>query len=340
MTRLLGTLRTAAFMPNIRETTLDRRGFGPTGARQQHQLETVGRSFLTGLRVGLEGPPPTEIGSRLDLLDPQFRGFAYEGAAMGLAIDDALSLRGGRTRDFLAGPGAAHTYMVHVGIGWAFARLPRSRWRAVPVTDPLLRWLVLDGLGFHEAYFATEKWVGEHHRPAGYPAWPGSDVYAHRAVDQGIGRALWFVFGADPHRVAAGIESFPAQRHSDLWSGAGLASTYAGGVTPAAVADFWELAGRYRPEVAQGAAFAAKTRLLPGLVLPHTEVAVRTYCGMSVEEAAAVTDEERVGLPPNEKLPAYEIWRQRIQARFGAHVASAAPAGSVPRPVPVAAAAG
>lgn len=325
MTGLLGTLRVSAFLPDIRETTLERRGFGLTGARQRHTLETVGRSFLTGLRAGLEGPPPTEIEARLDLLDRQFRGFAYEGAAMGLAIDDSLSLRGRRTAEFLAGPGAAHTYMAHVGIGWAYARLPRSRWSAVPVTDPLLRWLVMDGYGFHQAYFRTEQWVGEHYRPAGYPSWPGRDPYVHRAVDQGIGRALWFVFGADADRVAAGIGSFPAHRRADLWSGAGLASTYAGGVEPATLAEFWQLAGRHQPEVAQGAAFAAKSRVLAGLVTPHTGVAVRTHCRMSVEDAAAITDEETVGLPPDGKQPAYEVWRQRIQNRLRA--ASPAVAG-------------
>ena len=328
MGKVFGALRVMAFQPDVGETTLDRRGFGPTGAAQQRLLETVGRSFLTGLRAGLEGPPTAEIERRLDLVDREFRGFAYEGAAMGVAIDDGLSWRGTRTREFLAGPGRVHPYMTHVGIGWAFARLPRSRWRAVPVTDSLLRWLVLDGLGFHQAYFHTEKWVGQQYRPDGYPAWPGVHPYLHRAVDQGIGRALWFVFGADPHRVAAGIEAFPAERRSDLWSGAGLASTYAGGIGPEAVAAFRELAGPYQPEVAQGAAFAAKTRLLAGLVMPHTGVAVRTYCGSSVAEAAAVTDEERVALPPNDKLPAYELWRQRIQARY-----RPTPVGSVPEPV-------
>jgi hypothetical protein len=323
VSKLFGALRVAAFVPDVRETTLDRRGFGPTGAAQQQTLETVGRSFLTGLRVGLEAPPTAEIERRLDLLDEQVRGFAYEGAAMGVAIADGLSFRGTRTREFLEGPGRIHPYMTHVGIGWAYARLPKSRWRAVPVTDPLLRWLVLDGLGFHQAYFHTEKWVGEQYRPDGYPAWPGVHPYLHRAVDQGIGRALWFVFGAEPHRVAAGIEAFSEERRSDLWSGAGLASTYAGGVDADGLAAFWELAGPYRPEVAQGAAFAAKTRLLPGLVVPHTELAVRTYCGSTVEEAARVTDEDRVGLPPNERRPAYEIWRQRIQDRYRPAVQSA-----------------
>jgi enediyne biosynthesis protein E3 len=68
--------------------------------------------------------------------------------------------------------------------------------------------------------------------------------------------------------------------------------------------------------VAQGAAFAAKARLLTGLVVPHTELAIKTYCEMSVEDAAAITDQALVDLPPDGPRPAYEIRRQRIQDHF------------------------
>jgi hypothetical protein len=180
----------------------------------------------------------------------------------------------------------------------ALARLPRVRWRAVAPADPLLRWLALDGLGFHQAYFDTRRYVTDRWRPAGYPAWPGRDEYAHRAVDQGIGRALWFVNGADPAAVAGCIETFPVSRRADLCSGAGLASVYAGGVDAGGLAAFWEAAGRYQPEVAQGAAFAAKARLRTDLVVPHTELAVKTYCDLSIEDAAAVTDHALADLPP------------------------------------------
>ena len=77
------------------------------------------------------------------------------------------------------------------------------------------------------------------------------------------------------------------------------------------------LAGQYRSNVAQGAAFAAKARLLAGLVTPGTELGVKVHCDMSVEEAAAVTDEAIDGLPSDEgDTPRFEIWRERIRKRF------------------------
>jgi len=49
-----------------------------------------------------------------------------------------------------------------------------------------------------------------------------------------------------------------------------------------------ELAGKYRPELAQGAVFAATTRVTTDLVTSHTELAVKNHCEMTVEQAAAV----------------------------------------------------
>jgi hypothetical protein len=317
VSNLLASLRVRMFMPHPSETEMDGKpGWQPTGAEQRQQLERVGQTFLTGLRVGLEGVPTRDIAGKLAGIDRQFRGFAYEGCAMGLAVADSLSMRPRRLREYLAGPAADHVYMAHIGIGWGLARSPRMRWRAVIPPDPLHRWLALDGLGFHQAFFRTERYVTNAWRPDRYPAWPGDQAYAHRAVDQGIGRALWFVNGANPHATAACIGRYPASRHADLWSGSGLASVYAGGVDAGGLATLRELAGAYRPDLAQGAVFAAKTRQMTGLVTPHTELAVKTHCEMTVHDAAAVMDQTRVELPPDGPLPAYEIWRSRIQDRF------------------------
>jgi hypothetical protein len=77
------------------------------------------------------------------------------------------------------------------------------------------------------------------------------------------------------------------------------------------------LAGPYRAHAAQGAAFAGKARLLAGLVTPGTELGVKVYCDMSVEEAAALTDETRRCLPEADgEVPGYELWRERIRRRF------------------------
>src|SRR5439155_14621271 len=141
-----------------------------------------------------------------------FRGFAYEGCAMGLAVADSVSFRPRRVRDFVDGVGADHVYMAYIGVGWAMARIPRMRWRAVVPADPVLRWLALDGYGFHQAFFDTVRWVTNTWRPERYPAWPGDQAYPHNAVDQGIGRALWFVNGADPNAAAACVATFAEDR--------------------------------------------------------------------------------------------------------------------------------
>ena len=197
---------------------------------------------------------------------------------------------------------------------------------------PLLRWLALDGYGFHEAYFRTPLVVGEHRPPPLPRGHPGSARNAAHVVDQGIGRALWFVCGADADHLAGTIGGFAPSRRPDLWAGAGLAAAYAGYQSasgPASRGDeatarrieapLRELAahaGPHLPDAAQGAAFAAKARHLPGLVTPHTVTAVRVLCGMDVAAAARCTDDAR---PADAAAgDAYQAWRHQIRQRFTA----------------------
>jgi len=247
---------------------------------------------------------------------PAFRGFAYEGCGMAMAIRDALPMSGRRwTRDLLASRGANHVYMVYIGVGWAMARLPKMRWSSIAPHDPVLRWLALDGLGFHQAYFHTKKYIDGQHQDR-IPGWE-PQAYARRVFDQGMGRALWFINGSDVQRAASCIGAFAPSRQGDLWSGTGLASVYAGGVDAGELSDMVRLAGQYRSHVAQGAAFAAKARLLAGLVTPGTELGVKVHCDMSVEDAAAVTEEARDRLPASDTdVPIFEVWRERIRQRF------------------------
>src|SRR5438477_444664 len=61
----------------------------------------------------------------------------------------------------LAGAGQSHVYMVYVRAGWAIARLRRRPGRLLARMDPLLKWLAIDGLAFHEAYFQPRRSVEE-----------------------------------------------------------------------------------------------------------------------------------------------------------------------------------
>ncbi|MEV0899200.1 DUF1702 family protein [Actinoplanes sp. NPDC049802] len=313
-------LRRQILTPDISETSVAVRKFHVKSPDAVERLETVGRSFLAGYGAAAATGRPDDVAAALADLSDTYRGFAFEGAGMAMGVLDGLPF--GHThhvRDFLAGPGAAHIYMVYVGVGWAMARLPRFRWSTLYAPDPLLRWLVLDGYGFHQAYFHTRRYVHEHYREERFP-WPAGGPAGHAAqvIDQGIGRATWFVGGADPERVAALLDAFPASRRADLYSGAGLAATYAGGVTRAELERFAELAGPDRGAVAQGAAFAAQARLRAGLVVPHNELATEVLCGTDVVTAAAATDRARENLTDTD-IPAYTVWRRRIAAAFAAH---------------------
>jgi hypothetical protein len=305
--------------PSMSATKLSTRGFPVKNAASQELLEKIGETFLTGYAYAMEARGPSEAEQRLEDITKPFRGFGYEGAAMALTMLDALPLPGsGRMAAFIAGRGRDHIYMAYIGIGWAMARLPRFRWRGIEAPDPLLRWLVLDGYGFHQAYFRTQRYVHQRFCEPEFP-WPADDphCYARHAIDQGIGRAMWFASGTDAGLLARMIESFPAARQPDLYSGAGLAVTYAGGADEAELRRFADRAGPYRGQVAQGSAFAAKARVRAGLVVPHTHLATEVLCGMSPERAAEVCDRARPS-GGDDGLPAYELWRQRIAAELAA----------------------
>jgi enediyne biosynthesis protein E3 len=129
---------------------------------------------------------------------------------------------------------------------------------------------------------------------------------------------MWFVGGTDAELVASMISKFPRARQADLYSGAGLAACYAGGADEEELAAFAQGAGECQPQVAQGCAFAATARAHAGLVVPHTRVATRVLCGMTVEKAAQVCENAlpEHTLPGPGGMPAYEVWRRRIAAEL------------------------
>ncbi|HEV2763475.1 MAG TPA: DUF1702 family protein [Pyrinomonadaceae bacterium] len=293
------------------EATFARRGFRPGDERARQQLERVGESFLRGYNAALDSDDHDALALSLGRVPREFVGFAFEGAAMALALLDLLTpWSRSRWRTFAESHGRAHVYMMHVGLGWALARLGRRPTRHLARLDPLLGWLAVDGYGFHEGYFRWQRYVERRHVHARLGG------YARRAFDQGLGRSIWFVRGADVRAVAATLDAFEPARRPDLWSGVGLAATYAGGAGRDELEHLLRASGEHRPQLAQGSAFAAKTRLLAGNVNEHTEEACRVFCGRTVAEASAVPEAALENLHDEGALPAYEVWRRRVQARL------------------------
>jgi len=298
----------------VEETRVSRRGFHVRDAAVEARLESIGRTFLRGYHAALPDQGGAALAHRLGSVDTELRGFAFEGAAMALTLlDHLIPINRGRFHRFLHGEGAPHSYMLHVGAGWALARLPWLRWRVnsfISTLDSLGRWLALDGYGFHQGYFYWPRSVRRQEVPRGIAG------YARRAFDQGLGRSLWFVEGADAAQIGAAIAAFPELRQPDLWSGVGLACAYAGGGGAAQLEVLREAAGPYLAEAAQGAAFAAKARARAGNPASHTELACGVLCGRSADAAAGVTDSALIDLPVDGAEPAYETWRRRIQNSF------------------------
>ena len=315
---VMGWFRRRLFGISPEETTFARRGFPPCAEARRPGLERIGRTFVEGYHAALEDARPLTLARRLDGVEASFRGFAYEGAAMGLTLLDLLTpWHRRRWSRFLAGPGAAHRYMVHVGAGWALARLGRRVEPTLARLDPLLGWLAVDGYGFHEGFFHWRRSLEAQVIPRRLSG------YARRVFDQGLGRSLWFVGGTDVARIAAVVAAFPPERRADLWSGVGLAAAYAGGGDRTTLLALARAAGAAGPALSQGVAFAAKVRERAGNPVPHTELACEVLCGQTPAEAARVTDRTLENLPLQGPEPAYAAWRRRIQAHFSREVAIA-----------------
>ena len=291
------------------------RGFRGALPFQRQRLEQAGGAFLAGYHLALESRSISELDSRLAGVDGELRGFAFEGAAMSLALLDFLTpWRRDRIHEFLRGAGGAHAYMIHVGVGWVWARAPFGFRRRQKRLDPLLGWLAFDGWGFHEGYFHWPKYI------AGQPAPKLLSGYERRGFDQGLGRSFWFVHGGNGELISQTLSHFSVERLPDLWSGVGLGATYAGMVSEDALQRLRALSGPFQPQLAQGAAFAAKARQRAGNSTDYVQLAARIFCQTSADEAAHVTDAALENLPADAEVPAYEIWRRRIQNHFATNL--------------------
>ncbi|MFI6297962.1 DUF1702 family protein [Nonomuraea sp. NPDC050790] len=280
------------------QVDFERRGFRLGPARGH--LEAAGLAFVAGFNAADEvGPDGLDLSGLL----PGMRAAAAEGAGAACAVRDILTLsRGRRLAALLAGPGRAHPYQVHLGAGWAFARLRLRPWSMSRALDPLLRWLCWDGYGFHQAFFR---------QPVGLTT--NGTRCAIR--DQGYGRALWFRECADVDALAVTIAAFPLDRHADLWSGAGLAAVHTGGAHPDDLVRLARHAGENRADLAQGAALAAAAAVTCGPVPARTEQAIEILTGAGSERAAGWAEQARRGR--GHGAEEFLRWRAEIRRLWG-----------------------
>lgn len=310
MSNPLIQIRQSLFAISKAEASFVRRGFVLQKEQETRAfLEKHAETFVEGYNLALQFDQIDKLALALAEIEVSRSGFAFEGAAMGLSLLDYFSPWRNRLSTFMQTAGNGHLYMLYVGAGWTLGRLPRSPQRFLNSFDPVLKWLATDGYGFHEGFFHWPRTlIAPFKRP------PQLSGYMLRSFDQGLGRSLWFVKGASIHRIHETINLFPVERRADLWSGIGLASTYAGGVTVEDVHQIFIASGQFQDHFAQGVAFAARARERAGNLTTHTSNVCNTIWNLSAEEIASIVTVCLQSVTTDDQ--AYENWRNNIRLHF------------------------
>src|SRR5438067_12423646 len=84
-------LRRRLFAISPEEASFSRRGFRGSDPGARERLERIGRTFVRGYRAAIGAETPRALAAELGEVELELRGFAFEGAAMGLALLDAFT---------------------------------------------------------------------------------------------------------------------------------------------------------------------------------------------------------------------------------------------------------
>ena len=268
------------------EASFVRRGFPGVESTSRAHLEQIIESFIAGYNIALSEADMSQLARRLDTsFTPALVGFAYEGAGLYFALADLVIPRTeNRLALFTRSAGQKHDFITMVGGGFAVARVPFGLRRLESYQrrlDPLTAWCLADGYGFHQGFFHWKLFIAER------GAAPTSLNRQNRSLfDAGVGRAMWWVFGADADAIKAAISRFDKDRRSEMWTGIGTAIAYAGGVPAEVMSLLPKLAGEHRFDLLTGIPFAAHMRVRGGNPAPWTNEACSLLLNLTVNETS------------------------------------------------------
>lgn len=238
--------------------------------------------------------------------DPEFVGFAIEGASMGLFMRKQKHGDEAGLKAFQAGPWGRYKALIYAGIGLGIGEFNLSPSDAVDEAADLMAAFIVDGYAFHFGFIDPANHLG------GQP-WPaGIDGDVGRIFDVGLARSLWFSRAGVAALVAESMEAFDGARHEDLWAGVGFAATYAGGLSDADVDVLFDAAGPHRRWLAAGSSLAAHVRVQSGNLVPTTESNCLALTGRSAGDADSLCAQAASAVGVDTSLAGFLSWRGRI----------------------------
>jgi hypothetical protein len=285
---LLGRLKSRLLNLSAKEASFARRGFPGCGSSSRGHLERVLQTFIEGYNLAVGTADIVQLAHRLDAsYSPAFVGFAYEGVGLYFGLADLLIPRSAsRLRAFTRSVGQHHDFITSVGAGFAIARTPFGLRRLASyqsTLDPMTAWCLADGYGFHQGFFHWQRFIeARQAAPASF------NLQNRRLFDAGVGRAMWWVFGADPAAIASAIARFDEERQPEMWAGIGTALAYAGGGPARASSLLLNQAGAYRYDLLSGIPFAAHMRNKGRNPAECTDEVCWALLGLSVADTSSM----------------------------------------------------
>ncbi|MCX6198220.1 MAG: DUF1702 family protein [Bacteroidetes bacterium] len=243
------------------------------------KMDTIQNTFLRVQDIFFESPEWRNHVAELESTDIEFRSIAYESASMSIALED---LKQGEQLtnwfQFLNEVASAHATQVHVGLGWAFAQQLKNPIAYLTKLNPMMRYRVLDGYGYYEGIFRRRRSIINHLKLQ------VDDAVASAALDQGLGRSIWYLNKGIIDDAKIMIEGFAIERHKDLWRGLGIAIAYVGGCDEEMLKDFFSKSDFYKTQLATGAVMALVSRDSAKYISTDTELACKVFCNKTAEQ--------------------------------------------------------
>jgi hypothetical protein len=226
----------------------------------QHRTELVAKTVIEGYNSAIEKGVSEDLLTMRLMIKNELVGFFNEGVGMGIYTLSLFSPSRNVYWDYINGPGKSHEYMSYIGAGIACGVFNKPFDKFLSIANPTCGLLILNGIGFYYAYFKTDKGVTKHFIRNDVKR----DPFYLECYDNGVGRALWFCKNGDVKKIHDTINDFSESRKAAIWSGIGLAATYAGGVSENKIRELKDLSGVYSINLAEGSFLATHCRDLAG----------------------------------------------------------------------------
>jgi hypothetical protein len=286
----------------------------PHAEKKNHEVHRVFSLLLDGYNAGLD-TPPDRFAKQAASVPLSERRVLYEAA---FAAQVSLVLTGKQDwHEALRLTQDAEPYGVAIaglGIGAAFSHMRLQLPMAPQIVEQYWGWMAMDAYGFNEGYYRWSNLLFHKKEPEGVSG------LGMRAFDQGLGRALYFVTGADPQAIHELIERFPPARRRELWAGLGLMVAYWGALDEKGIRKLLNTSKNLRPHFQQGVALAALLRAGTADVPDHTEGACSIVCQAASSEVASLANScllQMNGEPMSGR--SYHGWQLDITKTFAGH---------------------